>query len=337
MDKEKTELALAIPPSITQIQSAHKRLAGKVLETPVLPWNSQTKNRILGEDTQINVKLELFQYGGSFKTRGALIVMESLSKDALEKGVTAVSAGNHAIAVGIAAQEMGTTAKVVMPSSANPSRVHLCQKLGIEVVLVENVAKAFDEVDRIQREEGRTFVHPFEGPLTALGTATVGYEWVHQTPDLEAVIIPIGGGGLAAGIAAAIKQLNPHCQVFGVEPEGANSMTLSFASGKTESIPAIKTIADSLGAPFSMPYSLSLCQQFVDEIVLINDEQIKSTMRLMFDELKLAPEPAAAASLSALLGPLRKQLSGKKVGVIACGANIDPDSFYQYIHKATPW
>ncbi|MCL4164955.1 UNVERIFIED_CONTAM: hypothetical protein GTU68_046705, partial [Idotea baltica] len=220
---------------------------------------------------------------------------------------------------------------------ANPSRVALCRRLGVEVVLVDNVTKAFEEVDRIQREEGKTFVHPFEGPLTALGTATVGYEWVHQIDGLEAVILPIGGGGLAAGISAAIKQLNPSCQIFGVEPEGANSMTRSFASGKTESIEAVKTIADSLGAPFSLPYSFSLCQQFLDEIVLVNDDQIKSTMRLMFDELKLAPEPAAAASLSALLGPLRGRLKGKKVGVIACGANIDPNSFHQHIHNVTPW
>lgn len=331
------ETTQAIPSTISQIEDAHKQLINRVLKTPCIPWDNATKNRLLGPDAQVNVKLELFQKGGSFKLRGALTVMDSLSPDVLKRGVTAVSAGNHAIAVGLAAQQMETSAKVVMPKSANPSRVAMCKSLGTEVILVDNVAKAFEEVRRIQDEEKRTFVHPFEGPLTALGTGTAGYEWLQQVPDLEAVILPIGGGGLAAGMASAIGQINPNCQLFGVEPEGADSMSRSFRSGKTESIEAVKTIADSLGAPFSMPYSFSLCQQFLEKVVLVDDDQIRSTMRLMFDELKLAPEPAAAASLAALLGPLRDELKGKKVGVIACGANIDPDSFYGYIKDATPW
>ena len=192
-------------PTLSEIAAAREKLGDLVMTTPVLEWKSNKKDELLGKDSRPIFKLELFQYAGSFKPRGALMNMFELSQESLTKGVTAVSAGNHAIATGYAAQILGTSAKVVMPKSANPFRVKRCQEQGTEVILVDNVAEAFAEVERIQKEEGKTFIHPFEGKMTATGTATVGYEYCQQVSDLEAAIIPIGGGGLAAGMATALS------------------------------------------------------------------------------------------------------------------------------------
>ena len=317
--------------SLSSIRQARKSLGDLIKTTPVTSWQSITKDRLLGSDTEIHIKLELFQRGGSFKPRAALLNMMALSQETLRKGVTAVSAGNHAIAVGLAARILGTHAKVVMPSSANPARVARCQALGAEVVLVDNVTEAFVEVERIQGEEGKTFVHPFEGELTAVGTATCALEFYEQVGPFDAVIIPIGGGGLAAGMSRAFALLNPACRIFGVEPEGADTMYRSFQMGSPQKLDKVRTIADSLGAPFAMPYSMKLCQDHLEKVVLVSDEQLKVSMRLMFTELKLAAEPACAAALSALLGPLNDELAGKKVGLIACGSNIDPESFFPLI------
>ena len=314
-------------PSLTTIQAARNALEGLIVETPVWRWQNRDVKEQLGEETALFLKLELFQHTGSFKPRGALTVMRQLDQATLAKGVTAVSAGNHAIAVAFAARLLGTTAKVVMPKTANPFRVQSCRSYGAEVELVENVAAAFARVQVIQEEESRFFVHPFEGLHTVLGTATVGLEFATQVPELDAVLIPIGGGGLCAGMATAIKQLQPNCQIFGVEPEGADTMHRSFAAGKPASIDKVQTIADSLGAPYATPYSFSLCQHFVDELVMVSDAEMARAMALLFRSMKLAVEPAGAAATAALWGPLRERLRGRRVGVIVCGANIDIDTF----------
>ncbi len=170
-------------------------------------------------------------------------------------------------------------------------------------------------------------IHPFEGRRTVLGTAGVGLELSDQVADLDAVIVPIGGGGLAAGVATAIKLAQPECQVFGVEPEGADSMHRSFAAGEPQAIDRVRTIADSLGAPHAAPYTFGLCRRFIDELVKIDDDQIRRAMGMIFGSLKLAVEPAGAAATAALCGPLRDRLAGKRVGVIVCGTNIDIGTF----------
>lgn len=315
------------PPSLEDIREARQRLGERVRKTPVWRWRGREADERLGAGTEAYLKLELFQYGGTFKPRGALVNMLSLSPAQLELGVVAVSAGNHAIAVSFAARDMGSTAKVVMPKSANPARVEICRAYGAEAILVDDVHQAFAEVERIQKEEGRFFVHPFEGRRTILGTATVGLELHQQVEDLDAVIVPIGGGGLCAGIATATKLLRPECQVFGVEPDGADTMHRSFAAGKPMAIDRVRTIADSLGAPYAAPYSFGLCRRHVDELVRIDDDAMRRTMGLFFASLKLAVEPAATAATAALLGPLRERLRGKRVGVIVCGTNIDFKTF----------
>lgn len=314
-------------PDLERIRAARRRLGDLVRETPVWRWQALELDALLGAATSIFLKLELFQHTGSFKPRGALMVMLDLAPEELRQGVTAVSAGNHAIAVAYSAQLLGTTAKVVMPKTANPFRVARCRAYGAAVELVDDVQQAFARVQQIQEEEGRVFVHPYEGPLTALGTATLGLEFATQSPDLDAVIIPIGGGGLCAGMACAFKQLQPRCQVIGVEPVGADTMHRSFLAGSPQAIDRVRTIADSLGAPYALPYSFKMCRTFLDDLVLIDDAAMQRAMGLLYSSMKLAVEPAGAAATAALCGPLCERLRGKRIGVIICGANIDLATF----------
>ena len=322
-----------IPPTVAEIREAREKLGANVRRTPVWQWKSDLADEKAGAGTDIYLKMELFQYAGSFKPRGALMNMFHLSDEELQRGVTAVSAGNHAIAVAYAARRLGTTAKVVMPQSANRFRVEKCRAQGAEVDLVDDVHVAFDRVREIEEEEGRSFIHPFEGALTALGTATVGLELHESVPELDAVVVPIGGGGLCAGISAAVKQLNPECKVYGVEPEGADSMTRSLKAGSPQSIDSVDTIADSLGAPHAAPYSFGLCRMFVDEVAIVTDAQLARSMKLMFEELKLAVEPAGASAMAALLGPLKPAVEGKRTGLIVCGTNINTRGFHEIVEK----
>lgn len=320
-------------PTPRQIEQAREKLGDRVRRTPVWQWKSDIAEQLVGEGTKLFLKLELFQYAGSFKPRGALMNMLGLSDEQLQHGVTAVSAGNHAIAVAYAAQSLDTTAKVVMPKTANQFRVEKCKSHGAHVELVEDVHIAFERVKEIEEQENRAFIHPFEGEQTALGTATVGLELHQEVPDLDAVIVPIGGGGLCAGISAAVKQMNPDCQVYGVEPTGADSMSKSRAAGEPVEIEKVDTIADSLGAPHAAPYSFGLCQRFVDDVVTITDLQMAQMMRVMFEELKLAVEPAGASALAGAVGPLSDKIAGKKVGIIVCGTNIDSQSFQNILDE----
>lgn len=321
-------------PTLDQIDAARARLGDMVVETPLHCWRGEEIEAAMGPESEIVLKLECFQRTGTFKPRGALTVMRDLSRDALDRGITTLSAGNHAIATAYAARILGSHAKVVMPRTASPARVAIARGHGAEVILVDDVQQASERVHQIEAEEGRTFVHPFEGPLTALGTATLGAEFARQVPELDALIVAIGGGGLCAGVATAFKQVQPNCEVIGVEPEGADTMHRSFASGRPESLDRVRTIADSLGAPYSAPYSLALCRRHVDTLAMVDDDQIRAAMALMFRELKLALEPAGAAATAALLGPLKERLRGRRVGVLVCGSNIDIAGFAEQIAGA---
>lgn len=312
-------------PAISAIRETATRIAPHVTRTPVVDYyGSQIARHV--DASRVTLKLELMQKTGSFKARGAVNVVQQLSREQKERGITAFSAGNHAIATAYAAQAAGISAKVAMPETANPYRVERCREYGAEIVFAADIASLLQVVESLQNSEQRTLVHPFEGPATTQGTATVGLELIEQAPDLDAVIVPVGGGGLISGIASAVKQLSPNCEVFGVEPEGAAGMTQSLVNGAPLASVAVDTIADSLGAPLHMPYSFSVVQQTVDDVVTVSDMRLLECMKLMFEDLKLAVEPAAAAALAALAGPLRQRLHGKHVGLIVCGSNIDTDT-----------
>jgi len=313
---------------IAEIRALQELLQDRLVLTPVVRCRGLEER--YGGDNEIYAKLEFLQHTGTFKARGALAAVSSLGAEQLAAGVTAVSAGNHAIAVAYAAKALGTSAKVVMMRSANPYRVERCRHFGAEVVFAEDVHSAFEMAESIQAEEGRFFVHPFEGSDIVLGTATVGAEICDQVEGFDAILVPIGGGGLCAGIASAVKQLNPPCEVFGVEPAGADTMHRSFRSGKPEGIDRVTTIADSLGAPFAMPLSFGLCRDNVDELVLVDDDQLRAAMGVLFHEMRIAVEPACSATTAALLGPLRNRFSKKKIVLLLCGSNIDWPTFAKH-------
>ena len=295
-----------------------------LVETPVLrcPVLQQRSGA-----AEVFAKLEFLQRTGTFKPRGALSVMVGLSPAQLEAGITAVSAGNHAIAAAFAARELGSSAKVVMMRSAYPHRVELCRQFGAEVLMADSVHEAFELAESIRSTEGRFFVHPFEGMGTAMGTATAGLEISEQIEDFDVVVVPIGGGGLCAGISAAIKHRRPGCEVIGVEPFGADSMFRSFVAGKPESIDKVATIADSLGAPYALPISYDLCRANVDRIVRVSDDELRLAMGMLYRDMNIAVEPACAASTAALLGPLADDLHGKRIVLVMCGSNIDWATF----------
>ena len=316
-------------PTIDAIRALRNSLGDSIWTTPLM--RCAGIELALDNQTRVWGKLEFLQRTGTFKARGALANLHALSREQLDKGVTAVSAGNHAIATAFAARELGSSAKVVMTGSANPYRIEACRSYGGEVVVVDDVHEAFDVAKRIEQEEGRYFVHPFEGPAVATGTGTVGLEICDQLDDFDALIVPVGGGGLMAGIANAVRQLRPSVEIIGVEPAGANTMRLSFDAGEPRAIDRVRTIADSLGAPYALPYSFELCRSNVDRLVEVDDLALRKSMGFLFQRMKFAVEPACAASTATLMGPLRDELAGKRVVLVFCGSNIDWATFAEQI------
>jgi len=314
---------------IRQIRELRESIAGAIEYTPML--RAAAIESELGDDRRVLAKLEFLQRTGTFKARGALATLMSLPDDQLEAGVTAVSAGNHAIATAYAASVAGTSARVAMIRSASPARVDACRRWGAEVVFADNVHDAFEAVEEIRRTEGRYLVHPFEGPHVAAGTGTLGLEIAEQCHKPDALIVPVGGGGLLAGVSNAVRQLHPGIRIFGVEPEGADTMSRSFEAGTPCSIDEVRTIADSLGAPYALPYSYGMCRDNVDTIVRVTDRELRASMRFLFGRMNIAVEPACAASTAALFGPLRSELAGCSVVLLFCGSNTDWETWSQQV------
>ena len=317
------------------IDTARDALADRIIRTPVLPLESSKIAPYIPDDTQLFMKLELFQHTGSFKARGALLGVDWLSDAQKAKGVATFSGGNHALATAWAARKQGISAKVLMTEAADPIRIDGCRALGAEIVLVPDMGHALPLLDQIAADEGRHILHPFNDVNMAFGAATCGAEFIEDAPPLDMVVLPVGGGGLISGMAAAIKRHNPDITVIGVEPKGADSLRRSFATGTPAVLDRIDTFADSLGAPRAMPESFALARQNVDDIVLIDDNAMAETMLLMRHTLTLVAEPACTASLAATLGPLRDMIRGKSVGVLACGSNISPDRYARYTADAS--
>jgi len=316
-------------PDMDAIAALRDALRPYIFETPVF-----TRPGAVGDGARWQFKFECLQASGTFKARGAFSNMLALSPDERARGVTAVSAGNHAVAVAYAAMQLGVSAKVVMLATANPARVALCRAYGAEILMEPDGAQAFARVQQIERTEGRIFVHPFNGYRTVLGTATLGAEWAAQSGRLDAVILPIGGGGLAAGVATAFKLAMPDVAIYGVEPVGAASMALSFASAGPVKMGAMQSIADSLMAPHTEAYSYGLCRENIDHLTTVDDDMIRAAMRWLFDTLKLAIEPSCAVATAAAMGPLRAALAGKRVGVLLCGSNTDLATFNRHMGAA---
>ena len=327
-----TDSTLAPDFTLADVEQLLAKLARDIVATPLLRCHAESElHRAARDVSSVALKLELMQIAGSFKIRGVLSNLAGQSSAQLARGVTAVSAGNHAIAVSFAARRVGISAKVVMPKSANPRRVEVCRSHGADVILADDVHAAFGIMEAIARDEGRYVVHPFEGRAVAMGTATLGLELLRQAPNVDAIVVPIGGGGLCAGVATVAKAMKPACEVFGVEPFGADSMYRSFAAGAPQALEKVATIADSLGAPFALPYSFALCRAAVSEIVRVSDDELRAAMRLLFRDAKLAVEPAAAASTAAFCGPLASRLAGRNVALIVSGTNLDAATYWRHL------
>lgn len=330
-----TEIDGIAVPTSASIAATRAALAPHIATTPVMQ-----RDDMPGLDgITAQFKFELLQHSGTFKARGAFANLLALSPEARARGVTAISAGNHAIAVAYAAMRLGVSAKVVMIRTASPARVALVHRYGAELLLAEDGASGFAMVRQIEADEGRSFVHPFNGLNTILGTATLGAEWAEQSarPDqrgLDAVVLPIGGGGLAAGAATALKLALPKLAIYGVEPEGADGMAQSFRANGPLKLGRLSGIADSLMAPHTEAYSYGLCRRALDGLVTVSDAQLRAAMALLFAELKLAVEPACAAATAAALGPLRQRLAGKRVGLLLCGSNTDAATFTGHLAAA---
>ena len=272
---------------------------------------------------ELYLKLENLQRTGAFKERGALNKLLTLSENERRRGVIAASAGNHAQGVAFHAAKLGIRAQIVMPQATPLVKVVATRAFGAEVVLHgANYDEACEEALRRCAEFGLTFIHPFDDPLVISGQGTIGLELLEQVPELEAVVVPIGGGGLIGGIACALKERNPRIRVVGVEPEKLPSMLRAREAGQPITIGAQATIADGIAVRRVGDHTLPLVMRYVDEIVTVDDEEIASAILMLLEQEKTLAEGAGAAALASLL-QAKTSLRGQRTAVLVCGGNID--------------
>ena len=280
----------------------------------------------LGErcNVRLRFKAELLQKTGSFKPRGMLNSLHHLDAEEKTRGVITMSAGNAAQALAFAAARLNIAATVVMPRRASRSKAAATEGYGARVLLHGDMHDLLPKVQQLQREQGLTFVHPFDDPRLIAGHGSLGLELLEHGPAPDLVLVPVGGGGLLAGVAAALKLKSPATRVVGVEPEGAPSLYRSLRSGAPERLDKVDTIADGLAAPFAGAHCLRHAQAFVDELVLVSDAEIAAALRLILERCKLLVEPAGAAGFAALLHNRLPVPPGAEVICVLSGGNIDP-------------
>jgi threonine dehydratase len=306
-------------PSLTDIRAARERIANRIHRTPLL---SATR---LGERVGVRLfhKCESLQKTGSFKVRGALNRVAQLDDASRKRGVITVSAGNHAQALAWAARDAGVRCTVVMPAKASQMKVDASRGYGAEVVLHgASSIEAFKRAHELADERSLTIVHPFDDEAVIAGQGTVGLEIAEQLEEFDDVIVPIGGGGLIAGVAIAIKELRPSVRVFGVEPTGAAVMRQSLDLGRPVRLESVQTMADGLAAPMAGDITYPIVRQYVDDVVLVTDEEIMHAMREILFSAKLLAEGGGAAATAAVLGK-KLSLDGRRVVAVLSGGNVD--------------
>jgi threonine dehydratase len=308
--------------SLDDVLAARETIAGRLHRTPT--FGSATLGALTG--ARVHLKAELFQRTGSFKPRGVLNRLAALTPDERAGGVITWSAGNHAQAVAWAAAREGVTCLVVMSQGANPLKVEATRGYGAEVDLeAPSHPEAYERLLALIGETGRTFVHPFDDPLVAAGQGTVGLELVEDVPDVDVVIVPVGGGGLISGISTAVKGLRPSARVVGVEPQGSQALTAALAAQAVVQVES-QTIADGLAPPFAGELALAIAKERVDEIVLVTEEEIEDGFRFLYQRAKLACEPAGAAATAALLAGKVSAEAGQAVVAVVSGGNAAPQT-----------
>ena len=311
--------------TLEMIQQAQGALRGIARRTPLDPAPK------LGEN--IYIKAENLQLTGAFKLRGAYNKILSLTPEEAARGVIACSAGNHAQGIALSATRLGIRSVICMPAGAPISKVEATRAYGAEVVLVPGVYDdAAREAERLTKEHGYTFAHPFNDPYVIAGQGTIGLEILEQLPDVSQVVVPIGGGGLISGIAYAIKHLKPSCRVIGVQAEGAASMEQSIRQGRPVELGSVATIADGIAVKRPGDLTFQLCREYVDEIVTVREDEIASAILALMEVQKTVAEGAGATPVAACMFKKVDTTAGKTVCVVS-GGNVDVTTLSRVITK----
>ena len=327
--------------TLDEILAARERIAGRVHRTPLL--SSSTAARFLAAaggpriaDDRLYLKAEHLQKTGSFKARGMTNRIATLDAVQRARGAITMSAGNAGQAYAWAGHEAGVPMTVVMATNANPTKVEACRGYGAEVVLEgTHVGDAFAALERIRDARGLTFVHPFDDAAVIAGHGSVGLELLEDLPDVDVVVVGVGGGGLISGVAAAIRERRPAVRVYGVEPTDAAAMTLAFEAGSPVQIQP-RTVADGLAAPFAGNLTLAMCRRYLEGIVILTDAEILSGVRFAAERMKQVLEPAGAAALAAVLHGRIPIRDGERVAVVASGGNVDVARLGELLAAAAP-
>ena len=317
--------------SIKTIERVYKQIKPYINKTPLIKANKFIDNTF---NSNIYLKFECFQKSGSFKARGAINNILSSDEKDLKNGITAVSAGNHAIAASYAANIFNLKNKIFLYESANKYRIQLCKNYRANISFT-NAEKAFDEVKSAEKQ-GYKFVHPFDGVHTLQGSATLGLEIINQIKEMNTtidnILISVGGGGLISGVGAILKQQLPNINIIGIEPDEARGITDSLKSNKPLQKVHINSIADSLCAPIHMPYSFSIAKQVIDNMINISDKDMLNSMLFAFNYLKLFLEPACVAGFAALSKLQLSNIKGQNTLILLCGSNIDFQSWNSIVN-----
>jgi threonine dehydratase len=315
--------------TLNDVEAAYHRIRNFIYRSPAP--HSHTLSKMTGQ--QVFLKLDNLQRTGAFKERGALNKILTLTDDEKQRGVIAASAGNHAQAVAFHATERGIRARIVMPLMTPLVKVSSTANFGAEVILHgANYDEACAEALRLSEAEGMTFLHPFDDEAVIAGQGTIGLELLEQIPDLEAVVVPIGGGGLIGGVACAIKESNPKIRVIGVQTERLPSMLRASEAGEPVTVSAAPTIADGIAVRRSGDLTLPLVQKYVDELVTVDEEEIANAILVLLEREKTLAEGAGAAGLAALLQN-KTTLKGQRVAVVVGGGNIDVSLLSRIIER----
>jgi threonine dehydratase len=308
--------------SLDDVERARERVAGRVHRTPLL--SSRTLSERVGAD--VSFKAELLQRTGSFKPRGVLNKLSTLSDEEKRRGVISISAGNHAQALAYAAAVEGIDALVVMWETASPMKIAAARGYGATIdTEAPDIPAAFERLDELIETTGRTLVHPYDDPVVMAGQGTVGLEIVEDVPDVEIVLVQVGGGGLVSGIATAIKGLRPDARVVAIEPELSRALHESLKAGEPVTVDAL-SIADGLNGPYAGGNCVRICSALGIESVLVTEDDLKEGFRFMYGRMKLACEVAGAATAAALLAGKVELESGAKVAAVVSGGNVAPQA-----------
>ena len=311
--------------SLEMIWEAKQALEGVARVTPLTPTKNLGKN--------VYIKAENLQLTGAFKVRGAYNKIRSLSAEERERGVIACSAGNHAQGIALSATRLGIKSYICMPAGAPLSKVEATRNYGAEVILVPGVYDdAAREAERLTAEKGYTFAHPFNDEYVIAGQGTVGVEILEQLPEVEQVVVPIGGGGLISGIAYAIKMLKPKCKVIGVQAAGAPSMVDSRKAGEPVTLPGVSTIADGIAVKRPGDLTYELCSRYVDELITVEEDEICAAITTLIEDQKTVAEGAGATTVAAVMFG-KVDASEKKTVCVVSGGNVDVTTLSRIITK----